>query len=274
MTDTSSSVPIDTSSSAPIDTSSSAPIDTSSSAPIDTSSSTPNDTSSSTPNDTSSSAPIDTSSSASNITTSSTNIILESDKTDAKNIMIATISLNILGFILICISMYILITKRNLDNIMIFIMIFYAFLIPANLIMTGLYLDEANYSYEEILKKINDKPEAYSISKWKAKIEHKKHYLYNIYTSIALSAVFVILIIIFTKYYKYSSAKSAAYDLESVPLTLKGAEVINTSPFKLTKSLVSNDPASRYNKGQEFAETGAHFFNMNNPKKKPNESKA
>jgi len=151
-----------------------------------------------------------TSSSSSNITTSSTNIILESDKTDAKNIMIATISLNILGFILICISMYILINKRNLDNIMIFIMIFYLFLIPANLIMTGLYLDEANYSYEEILKKINDKPEAYSISKWKAKIEYKKYYLYNIYTSIGLSAVFVILIMIISK---YNQKKNKSYTL-------------------------------------------------------------
>uniref|UniRef100_A0A6C0HV69 Uncharacterized protein n=1 Tax=viral metagenome TaxID=1070528 RepID=A0A6C0HV69_9ZZZZ len=224
MTDTSSSVPIDTSSSAPIDTSSSTPNDTSSSAPIETSSSAPIETSSSTPND-----------------TSSTNIILESDKTDAKNIMIATISLNILGFILICISIYIFINKRNLDNIMIFIMIFYAFLIPANLIMTGLYLDEANYSYEEILKKINDKPEAYSISKWKAKIEHKKHYLYNIYTSIALSAVFVILIIIFSK---YSSANLAAYDLEvsnRAATLFKGAQHVKGSAFDITSNLIRNN---------------------------------
>jgi hypothetical protein len=98
-----------------------------------------------------------------------------------------------------------------MDNIIIFIMIFYAFLIPANLIMTGLYLDEANYSYEEILKKINDKPNAYSISKWKAKIEHKKHYLYNIYTSIALSVLFVILIIIVSK---YSQKKNKSYTLQ------------------------------------------------------------
>ncbi len=195
---------------------------------------------------TSSIVPIDTTSSIAPVNSSSsttTDIILDSDKNEAKNIMITTIILNIVGFILICISIYLFIQKRNLNNIMIFIVIFYVFLIPANLIMTGLYFEEANNTYEEILKKINDKPEVYSISKWKAKQEHKTHYLYNIYTSFALSAVFLILIIIFKNYEKLEPVRVAIYQPvpelvpgRLTPANITGQPVIGTGAKIVTSA--------------------------------------